>query len=206
MAGLAARVAAVLSALHGWPVYLVIGLLAFGESAVFVGLVLPGETSLVLGGVLAARGNLHLAVLMAVGVVAAVAGDQVGYAVGRSMGPGLRRSRWGRWIGDRRWDRAEAALDRHGPATVLLGRFAAVLRALVPALAGAGRMPYRRFLPANAAGGTAWVLAATGVGYVAGASWRSAETLLGTWGAVVAAVALGAAAIAAVRRRHRRKN
>ncbi len=203
MGPLAARVGALLTALHGWPVYLVIALLAFGEAAVFVGLVLPGETSLVLGGVLAAQGNLDLPVLIAVGIVAAVSGDQVGYAVGRWMGPGMRRSRLGRRIGARHWDRAEDVLARRGAVAVFVGRFVAVLRALVPGLAGAGRMPYRHFLPANAAGGTLWVLAATGVGYLAGQSWRHAETLMGVWGAAGAAVALVGVAIAAVRRRHR---
>lgn len=203
MGPLAARVGALLAALHGWPVYAVIALLAFGEAAIFVGLVLPGETSLVLGGVLAARGNLDLPVLITVGVVAAVTGDQVGYAVGRWMGPGMRRSRLGRRIGEGRWDHAEAVLARRGAVAVLVGRFVAVLRALVPALAGAGRMPYRHFLPANAVGGTLWVIAATGVGYLAGRSWHHAETLLGLWGATGAAVALVAVAIAAARRRHR---
>ncbi len=202
MGPLAARIDALLTALHGWPVYLVIALLAFGEAAVFVGLVLPGETSLVLGGVLAAQGNLDLPLLIAVGIVAAVSGDQVGYAVGRWMGPGMRRSRLGRRIGATQWDRAEEVLARRGAVAVFVGRFVAVLRALVPGLAGAGRMPYRHFLPANAAGGTLWVLAATGVGYLAGRSWRHAETLLGVWGATGAAIAVIGIAVAAVRRRH----
>lgn len=204
MGPLAVRIDALLTALHGWPVYLVIAFLAFGEAAVFVGLVLPGETSLVLGGVLAAQGNLDLPVLIAVGIVAAVSGDQVGYAVGRWMGPGMRRSRLGRRIGDRQWDRAEDVLARRGAAAVFVGRFVAVLRALVPGLAGAGRMAYRHFLPANAAGGTLWVLAATGVGYLAGQSWRHAEALLGLWGAAGAAVVVIGVAITTVRRHRRR--
>lgn len=203
MGPLATRIDALLTALHGWPVYLVIALLAFGEAAVFVGLVLPGETSLVLGGVLAAQGNLNLPLLIAVGIVAAVSGDQVGYAVGRWMGPGMRRSRLGRRIGASHWDRAEDVLARRGAVAVFAGRFVAVLRALVPGLAGAGRMPYRQFLPANAAGGTLWVLAATGIGYLAGQSWRHAQTLLGVWGATGAVVAVAGVAFVAVRRRHR---
>jgi membrane-associated protein len=79
--------------LNGWPVYVVVALLAFGGSAVFLGAVLPGETAMVVAGVLAARGNISLAAIIALCTTAAVLGDQVGYLVGRRFGPGLRRSR-----------------------------------------------------------------------------------------------------------------
>jgi membrane protein DedA with SNARE-associated domain len=201
MTQIAARVGALLLSLHGWPVYAVIGLLAFTEAAVFVGLVVPGETGLVLGGVLAAQGRLDLAVLVPVGIRAAIAGDSVGYAVGRKMGPGLRRSRLGRRIGAPRWDRAEAALRRRGPVAVVAGRFVAVLRALVPAVAGAARMPYRQFLPANAIGGALWATGAAYVGYLAAGSWQHARALLGVWGATGAALMVLTAVLAARRRR-----
>ena len=203
MSQIAGRVGALLLGLHGWPVYAAIGLLAFAEAAIFVGLVVPGETGLVLGGVLAAQGRLDLAVLVPVGILAAIAGDSVGYAVGHRMGPGLRRSRWGRRIGEPRWDRAEAALRRRGAVAVVAGRFVAVLRALVPAVAGAARMPYRQFLPANAVGGALWATAAAGVGYLAAGSWQHARALLGLWGAAGAALVALTVLVAARRRRHR---
>jgi len=144
--------------LHGWPVYVVVALLAFGESAVFLGAVLPGETAMVVAGVLAARGNISLAAIIALCVTAAVLGDQVGYLVGRRFGPGLRRSRLGRRVGERRWTQAQDAVTRHGAWAVAGGRWVAVLRALVPTMAGAAAMPYRRSLPANAVGGPAWTI------------------------------------------------
>ncbi len=94
--------------------YLLVGLLAFGESAAFVGFVLPGETALLFGGLLAAQGKVSLPVMMALGICAAVAGDSVGYQLGRALGPGLQTSRLGRRLGDQRWARAQAMLLRAG--------------------------------------------------------------------------------------------
>src|SRR6266542_3011233 len=128
------------TALPDWAAYLVVIALVFGEAAVFVGLVLPGETAL----------------LLALAVVAAVVGDSVGYEVGRRLGPPLMDTRLGRLVGEKRWARAEAVMARRGGWAVLAGRWVGVLRALMPAIAGSTRMPYRRFLVFNAVGGTLW--------------------------------------------------
>ncbi len=91
-----AGLAATVLALHGWPVYLLITALGFAEAAVFLGLVLPGETALLLGGVLAAQGNISVVLFIALAIVAAIAGDSVGYEVGRRFGPSMKNSRVGR--------------------------------------------------------------------------------------------------------------
>jgi membrane protein DedA with SNARE-associated domain/membrane-associated phospholipid phosphatase len=176
--------------LSGWWAYAVIGLLAFGEAAVFVGLVLPGETGLLLGGVLAATGHISLPVLLVVAALAAVLGDSVGYEVGRHVGSPLRRSRLGRRIGEERWSRAEQFVLRRGGPAVLLGRWVGVLRALVPALAGMTRMPYRRFLAWNLAGGISWATTVVLAGYATGAAWRTAAHYLGRVSVVLAVVAV----------------
>ncbi|WP_422773003.1 DedA family protein [Plantactinospora sp. WMMC1484] len=195
-----------LTALSGWAALLVVGALAFGESAAFVGLFLPGETALLLGGALAATGRVSLPAMVVVSTVGAIAGDSVGYEIGRWSGPPLRRSRPGRWVGERRWTRAEQFVARHGPLAVLLGRWVGVLRTLVPALAGMNRMPYRRFLLFNAVGGAAWATTVVLVGYLAGASWRRLENHLGEAGAGIAALVLiGLAAAWVIRRRRRRR-
>src|SRR6266511_3803663 len=75
----------------------------------------------------------------------AVAGDQLGYLLGRLFGPRLRASRLGRLVGEDRWAKASASLRVRGGRAVFVGRFVGVLRALVPALAGMARMPYRVF-------------------------------------------------------------
>ena len=177
-----------ISALPVWAIYAVAGALVFGEAAVFIGLIIPGETALLLTGALAGTGRLSLWILAVLAVLAAVSGDSVGYEVGRRLGPRLTQSRAGRFVGERRWARAEAAMARRGGWAVLLGRWVGVLRALMPAIAGMTRMPYRRFLLFNAIGGTLWALAVVVAGYLAGASWERVQTYLGDAGGIVAAV------------------
>jgi len=192
--------------LHGWPVYLVVAALTFVESAAFVGFVLPGETAMVVAGILAARGNISLSVMLAVAAAAAVSGDQVGYLIGRQLGTRLREGRLARRIGDRRWDRAEAAVRRHGGWAVLGARWVAVLRALVPTVAGALRMPYRTFLAANAIGGVSWSVVAVMIGYWGGGSVNSAQDLLSRT-SILGITILGVAAVTVLlkRRRQRRR-
>lgn len=153
--------------LGGLWVYLVPALLVFGESAFFLGLVLPGETSLVVAGFLAGSGHARLAVLIPVAVAAAVLGDVVGYVIGRRGGPALRRTRAAQLIPESAWLRGERWLDRRGAAAVAGARFVAVVRALMPTLAGIGGLSLRRFLVADLVGGAAWVSAATGAGALA---------------------------------------
>ncbi|MGB3827834.1 MAG: DedA family protein [Ornithinimicrobium sp.] len=164
-------------------VYLIVGTLVFAEAAVFVGFVLPGETAVLLGGVTASLGHVSVAVLLGLVVATAIAGDSVGYEVGRRFGPRILGSRWLRPHQSRLANAQDFLRDRGGWA-VLLGRFTAFLRAVMPALAGASEMPYRRFLLFNAAGGTIWGVGVVLVGYVAGQSYRTAERALGTSSAV----------------------
>jgi membrane protein DedA with SNARE-associated domain len=174
--------------------YLLIGLLAFGESAAFIGLFLPGETALLIGGVLAAQGSISLPTLLVLAVVAALVGDSVGYEVGRRGGRTLQRTRLGRLIGDRRWAQAERFVARRGGTAVFVGRWVGVMRPLVPSLAGMGRMPYRRFLFYNVAGGIPWACAVVLGGYAAGSSFRRIDQLLGRTSLVLGlALALAAA-------------
>src|SRR6266540_3590492 len=146
--------------------YIVLGLLAAAESAAFVGLFIPGETAMLLGGFLAFQGRVNLAVMMAAGAAGAVVGDSIGYEMGRR-------------VGQDRWARGEAYLRAKGGRAVFLGRFVGVLRALVPALAGMSRMPYRTFLPRNAAGGLIWAPGFVFLGYLAGSSYRQVERIAG---------------------------
>lgn len=169
---------AVLS-LSGLPAYGLVGLLAAGEAAAFVGLFLPGEAALLLGGVLASQGRVSLPVMIAVAVGAAIVGDSIGYEIGQRGGPALKRSRLGRVVGPERWAKGEAFLGRRGGPAVFLGRWVGLLRALVPSLAGMGRMPYPRFLLWNALGGVLWASTVVLVGYAAGAQYKRVEQLFG---------------------------
>jgi membrane protein DedA with SNARE-associated domain len=190
-----------------WAVYLVVTTLVFSEAAAFVGLVIPGETALLVGGALAGAGRLSLPLLMALAVAAAIVGDSVGYEVGRHLGPRLTSGRAGRFIGERRWTRAQAVMARYGGWAVLFGRWVGVLRALMPAIAGATQMPYRRFLPFNAIGGTVWAVAVVTAAYLAGASWHRVQSYLGSASGVLAAVVAAFVVIVVIRRwRGRRRH
>lgn len=174
-------------------VVLVVALLVFAEDALFVGFVIPGETAAVLGGVYASRGGVPVAVVVAVVVVAAIVGDSVGYEVGKFVGPRLLSLR----ILDKRrakLDNAQRFLARRGGSAVFLGRFVAFFRAVMPALAGISQMPYRRFLPWNAAGGLVWGTTFVVLGYLAGNSYEVVARTVGR----DAAVAVGAVVVVAV--------
>src|SRR5450755_2000141 len=91
--GRLSSIAAGLAQLSGWPAYLLVAALVFGETAVFLGFVLPGEAAVVLGGVLASRGQVSIVPLTAIVVLAAILGPLVGYEIGRRMGDRLFASR-----------------------------------------------------------------------------------------------------------------
>jgi membrane protein DedA with SNARE-associated domain/membrane-associated phospholipid phosphatase len=162
--------------------YVLVGLLATLEASAFVGLFVPGEVGLLAGGYIAYQGRADLAPMMLVAALGAIVGDSIGYQIGHLFGSRLRRSRLGTKIGSARWDQADAYLVSHGGRAVFLGRFIGVLRALVPALAGASRMRYSRFLVWNALGGAIWGPGLVLAGYLAGSSYRRVEHYAGRAG------------------------
>jgi membrane protein DedA with SNARE-associated domain len=147
--------------------YVIAGGFALAEAAILVGMVVPGETALLVAGVFCNPnyGNLNLGVMMVVAVVCAIAGDSIGYEFGKKFGPSLRRSRVGRVVGDRRWTSVDGFIHRHGGKAVLLGRLTAVMRALMPSMAGMSGMRYRTFLLWNAVGGIFWAPGCVLLGY-----------------------------------------
>ena len=162
-----------------WVLYAAVFGLPFLEASLFLGFVFPGETALVLGGVAASQGRLSLPLAIGLAVVGAIAGDAVGYGIGRRFGPTLQRSRLGQVVGQPRWTATEQFLRRRGGPAVFLGRFTALLRALVPSAAGMARLPYRTFAIWNALGGTVWATTFVLVGYLAGESYTKIEHYLG---------------------------
>ena len=190
-----------LLSLHGWPAYLLVGLLVFAEAAVMLGFVFPGETAAILGGVLASKGGVNLEAMLAVVVVCAIVGDSVGYAVGERWGPRLLQ------LGPlrKRKKGLDAALDqlnRRGPVVVFVARFSAFLRAVVPGLAGLSSMHYRTFLGANAAGGLCWGVLYVLLGYFVG---QSVEKVTGIASDVVLGLILVLIVVLVVRHRRRDK-
>ena len=186
--------------LHGWLAYFVIAALVFGETAVFVGFVLPGEIAVILGGVLASRGHISLPLLIVVVVAAAVIGPFVGYEVGRRMGDRLFAARaLSRVRGGT--ERARVVLSTRGGLAVFLGRFLAIVRAIMPAAAGAAGMRFRTFSVYNVLGGLIWGAGYCLLGYLAGSAYAVVERRVGTGLAIViGALAVAALAVWAFRR------
>jgi membrane-associated protein len=190
------------TSLTGWVAYLVIAALVFGETAVFVGFVLPGEIAAVLGGVLASRGHLSLPLVIVIVVAAAVIGPFVGYEIGRRMGDRLFGARPLRRV-QGGVNRTKAVLSNRGGMAVLLGRFVAVLRALMPAAAGAAQVRYRTFTFYNVLGGLIWGVGYVLLGYLAGSAYAAVEREVGAGLAIAIGVIVVGAIAVWLYRRHR---
>jgi membrane protein DedA with SNARE-associated domain len=175
---------------YGYPVVFVP---VFLETA---GIPLPGETTLLLGGLAASQPETHLNVVLVivVGAVAAILGDNVGFAVGRYGGRrlvlklahigGVERSlSWG-----------ERFFAQHGGKTVFFARWLPGLRIFGAWIAGMVHMPWWRFALWNALGGICWATSVVLAGYFFGRSLDAIEKVLGV-GGVVAVVLLGVAAL-----------
>lgn len=203
MASVVSSLTGALAHMSGTVAVVLIAVLVFGETAIFLGFVLPGEAAVVFGGVLASRGHLSLPALIAVVVVTAVAGPLVGYEVGRRMGDRLFTARvLSRVSGP--LDRARTALREKGGVAVFGGRFLAIVRALMPAAAGAADMPYRTFAIYNLLSGVIWGVGYSLLGYVAGSAYAVVERRVGAGLAIALAVIVLAAAGIWAWRRHRR--
>jgi membrane protein DedA with SNARE-associated domain len=189
--------------LHGSVIYAVVAALVFAEAALFFGFVFPGETAIVVAGVLASQHRVSLWILLIVIVISAIVGDSVGYEIGRKFGDRLLDTRALRKHRDK-LGRAQGLLRRRGATAVFIGRFTALLRAIMPALAGSSRMPYGRFLIFNALGGIMWGVGFTLGGYLAGTAFEQ----VAQWAGRVLAIVVAAIAVIAVflwwlrRRRH----
>jgi membrane-associated protein len=192
---------------HHWAPYLFALLLfvCFAEAALFLGFVLPGETALVLGGALSATGVFPLAAFLPAAVVAAIAGGAVGFWIGGRYGTRIQASRLGQRVGAHRWTAAEAFFVRHGGKAVFLGRWVALLRALIPALAGMTRLSPRTFALWNVVGGILWAGAVVLLGYGFAHSLTALENGLKYWTyGIVGLLVVGLAALH-LRRRGRER-
>ena len=164
-------------------------LIVMAESS---GVPVPGETALVAAGVFAQRGHLNIATVIAVAAVAAVVGDNIGYWVGRSGG----RSVVERWsFASRSLPWSERFFERHGPKTIFLARFIAVLRVTAAWLAGMSRMHWWTFFLWNAAGGICWAALVGLVAYYVG---QAAAAAISTYGLIGGAVVIALAAVGLV--------
>ncbi len=140
--------------------YGVLAALVGGESA---GLPIPGETALVTAGLLAGAGHLSVPLVIAIAALAAMAGDNLGYWLGRRAGRRALKGGRGPLGRHRRrlLAKGEAFFARQGMKAVFLGRFVVGVRVVAALVAGATHMPVRKFMLANAAGAVVWATATT---------------------------------------------
>lgn len=148
--------------------YLLIAIIIFAESGMMAGFFFPGDTLLFSAGILAASGKFSLAGILAVIAVAAIIGDNVGYQIGKSLGPRLFRKKDGLVFRKEYIDRAEVFYEKYGSKTMLLAHFVPVVRSFAPVTAGAGNMPRKLFILFDAIGDIAWTLVITLLGYYVG--------------------------------------
>lgn len=160
--------------------YLVVFLIILLECQALIGLFMPGETLVLAGGFLASQGSLDLDGLILTISGAAIFGDSLGYELGRHLGKDwlLRHGRWA-GMSRERLGKIDAFFARHGGKSAFFAHFLHFLRSTVPFVAGASRMPYRTFFLANSLGCVLWAGIFTTVGYLLGASWKSAEKWIG---------------------------
>ena len=161
-------------ALGKWT-YLAVGILAFLETGAFIGLVAPGETTVIVGGLVAGQGQISLLVLIAIVWTCAVLGDVTSYTLGRKLGREFMVEHGARVkITEERLEQVEAFFERRGGMTILIGRFIGLVRAIAPFIAGASRMPLRKFLPYDIIGAGLWATTFCVLGFV---FWRSFDQL-----------------------------
>jgi len=163
------------------PLFILLILFAFAEAAAFVGFVLPGETSLLIGGVLAHAQVWSFWLFLICAIVGAIAGDSVGYEVGKHFGARIKTTQFGKLVGLKRWRLAEHIFSKYHGGAIFFGRAQALLRALVPALAGMHQVPYRTFLKWNAAGGIVFSTVVVSLGYQFATSLPTLEKYLKYW-------------------------
>lgn len=141
-------------------------LIVFAESGLFA--FLPGDSLLFTAGLFVAEGTYitqPLWLVCALIVLAAVIGDQVGYMIGKFLGPKLFNRPNSKLFKQENLDKAHEFMEKFGPKAIVLARFVPIVRTFAPIVAGAGRMKYRTFLTYNVIGGVAWGTGVTLAGY-----------------------------------------
>ena len=158
---------------YGVWVYAVLFLIVFAETGLVVTPFLPGDSLLFATGAMAATGALNPWIVTVVLLAAAIIGDAVNYAVGRTVGPRIfaaedRRTLLQRLLNREHLVKAHGFFEKYGGKAVVLGRFVPIVRTFVPFVAGGGAMSYSKFALYNVVGAIVWVGVCVGAGYAFG--------------------------------------
>lgn len=154
--------------LTGWLGYAALCAIVFAETGLLIGFFLPGDSLLFTVGVVCGAGNLNLPLVMVLLTMAAIAGDNVGYALGRSTGPRIFSKSKSRWFNPEHVQRTREFYEKHGGKTIVYARFIPIIRTCTPFVAGVAQMPYLRFLFFSLFGGMGWIFFMTMLGYSLG--------------------------------------
>lgn len=159
-----------IKALVAWGGYVGLTAIIFAETGLLIGFFLPGDSLLVTAGLLASQPQFGLNVYL-LGLllcVASIAGNAVGYWIGRTSGPRLFRREESVLFKPRYLRQAHDFYERHGGKTIILARFMPIVRTFVPVVAGAAGMSQARYTTYNVVGGVLWIWSMLFVGYFLG--------------------------------------
>jgi len=187
-----------------WGGMLLVCCIVFVETGLFVGFFLPGDSLLVTAGIFAAGGHLRLEWLLSLVWICAVAGDQLGYWIGRRAGQSLYKKDDSFLFKKRHLERAHEFYSRYGGKTVILARFVPIIRTFASPVAGIARMKYRRFLSYDICGGFLWVWGMILLGYFLGASIPEVDKHIHIVIAIVVFLSLLPVVIEAMRQRRQK--
>jgi membrane-associated protein len=169
-----------------------------------VGFFLPGDSLLVTAGVFSAAGALKIGSLSLLVTLCAIAGDQLGYWIGRHAGQALYRRPDSAFFKRRHLERAHDFYEKYGAKTVILARFMPIVRTFCPLVAGAAQMRYIRYLAFDIVGGCCWGAGLVLGGYFLGSVVPNISQRIHWVIAVVVILSLLPAMIGAIRSRSRR--
>lgn len=153
-----------------WAGYFGLTAIVFAETGLLVGFFLPGDSLLVTAGLLASQPGfgLNVYLLGLILSIAAIIGDSVGYAIGRSTGPRIFTRENSVLFNRKHLERSHAFYEKHGGKTIIIARFMPIVRTFAPVVAGVADMHYRTFIAYNVIGGLAWVWSMLFIGYFLG--------------------------------------
>lgn len=154
--------------LIAWGGHAVLIAIVFAETGIMAGFFLPGDSLLVSAGILAAAGHLSVTRLLVELTLAAIAGDALGYWMGRRWGPSLFNKEESMLFRRSHLERTRRFFEKYGAKAVVIARFVPIVRTFTPVLAGVGQMPYRTFAFYNVVGGLGWVHLTVLAGYFLG--------------------------------------
>lgn len=177
----------------------------FVETGLFVGFFLPGDSLLVTAGVFAGAGQIGLAWLLIPASLCAIAGDQLGYFIGRKTGKRLYSREDSRFFKKAHLQRAHEFYEKHGPKAIIIARFIPIIRTFCPPVAGAAQMRYSQYLTFDIVGGILWVCGLTLAGYTLGRKIPNIQSRLHIVIAIVIVLSLLPASIEALKAFRNRK-